>query len=49
MNLYNKLKQIGESCATKVDLPVQAGCCGMAGDLGFYYPDLIKQQQLKKP
>ena len=42
MNLYNKLKQIGEACATKVDLPVQAGCCGMAGDRGFYYPDLIK-------
>lgn len=42
MNLYNKLKQIGEACATKVDLPVQAGCCGMAGDRGFYYPDLTK-------
>ena len=42
MNLYNKLKQIGEACAAKVDLPVQAGCCGMAGDRGFYYPGLIK-------
>lgn len=41
MNLYNKLKQIGEACAVKVDLPVQAGCCGMAGDRGFYYPGLI--------
>lgn len=42
MNLYNKLKQIGEACAAKVDLPVQAGCCGMAGDRGFYHPGLIK-------
>ncbi len=41
MGLYNKLKQIGEACATKVDLPLQAGCCGMAGDRGFYYPVLI--------
>jgi D-lactate dehydrogenase len=42
MNLYNKLKLIGETCSTKLDLPVNAGCCGMAGDRGFYYPDLIK-------
>ena len=42
MDLYNKLKQIGEACAIKADIPVQAGCCGMAGDRGFYYPGLIK-------
>lgn len=42
MHLYNKLKQIGDACAAKVDLPIQAGCCGMAGDRGFYHPGLIK-------
>ncbi len=42
MNLYNKLKQIGKACAAKVDLPVHTGCCGMAGDRGFYYPGLTK-------
>ncbi|HVZ26341.1 MAG TPA: hypothetical protein VG842_09815, partial [Sediminibacterium sp.] len=24
----------------QADIPVQAGCCGMAGDRGFYYPGL---------
>jgi D-lactate dehydrogenase len=42
MNLYSSLKKIGEACSSKVDLPVQAGCCGMAGDRGFYYPGLIE-------
>jgi D-lactate dehydrogenase len=42
MNLYGKLKLIGEACATKLHLPANAGCCGMAGDRGFYYPGLIE-------
>ena len=42
MNLYSKLQLIGETCATHLHLPANAGCCGMAGDRGFYYPGLIK-------
>ena len=42
MNLYHKLQLIGESCATHLHLPANTGCCGMAGDRGFYYPGLIK-------
>ncbi len=40
MNLLGKLKLIGKACAMQADFPVNAGCCGMAGDRGFYYPGL---------
>jgi D-lactate dehydrogenase len=40
MNLLGKMKKIGKACATQADFPVNAGCCGMAGDRGFYYPGL---------
>lgn len=43
MGLYDKLKQVGEACAVYSSMPIQAGCCGMAGDRGFYYPGLIKE------
>jgi D-lactate dehydrogenase len=40
MNLLGKMKDIGNACAKKADFPISAGCCGMAGDRGFYYPGL---------
>jgi D-lactate dehydrogenase len=40
MNLQAKLVAIGSKCANNVDIPESAGCCGMAGDRGFYFPDL---------
>ena len=40
MNLVEKMRVIGNACATKAEIPVSAGCCGMAGDRGFYYPGL---------
>ncbi len=40
MNLLGKMKTIGNACANEADFPVNAGCCGMAGDRGFYYPEL---------
>jgi D-lactate dehydrogenase len=40
MNLLGKMKIIGKACARHADFPVNAGCCGMAGDRGFYYPGL---------
>jgi D-lactate dehydrogenase len=41
MNLIPKLQMIGKACAKKADIPFLSGCCGMAGDRGFYYPELI--------
>jgi D-lactate dehydrogenase len=40
MNLLPKLERIGKTCAQKTDIPFLSGCCGMAGDRGFYYPQL---------
>jgi D-lactate dehydrogenase len=40
MNLIQKLQNIGDACAQKADIPFLSGCCGMAGDRGFYYPKL---------
>lgn len=40
LGLVGKLKKIGEVCAKQSDIPVFANCCGMAGDRGFYYPQL---------
>ena len=42
MNLMPKLQKIGQSCADIADMPTFAGCCGMAGDRGFYYPKLTE-------
>jgi D-lactate dehydrogenase len=42
MNLEQKFKKIAEACATSVTIPVNSGCCGMAGDRGFFYPELIE-------
>ncbi len=42
MGLQQQLHAIGNACAIKYDIPVQAGCCGMAGDRGFYYPGLTQ-------
>ena len=40
MNLMQKLQSIGNACSHKADIPFLSGCCGMAGDRGFYYPEL---------
>jgi D-lactate dehydrogenase len=41
MGTLGKLKELGAHCAHRVEIPAAAGCCGMAGDRGFYYPGLI--------
>jgi D-lactate dehydrogenase len=41
MASVEKLKRLGEFAARRVTIPASAGCCGMAGDRGFYYPGLI--------
>jgi D-lactate dehydrogenase len=42
MNNIHKLKKIGEHCAREAVIPFLSGCCGMAGDRGFYYPSLTR-------
>jgi D-lactate dehydrogenase len=40
MNLMSKLKMLGDACSNEAVIPFMSGCCGMAGDRGFYYPEL---------
>jgi D-lactate dehydrogenase len=42
MGTMPKLYVIGKACAVQADIPAFAGCCGMAGDRGFYYPQLTQ-------
>jgi D-lactate dehydrogenase len=42
MNNMQKLKKIGEHCSHEAVVPFNSGCCGMAGDRGFYYPSLTQ-------
>jgi len=41
MGLYKKLEELGSRTVEEPVIPFTAGCCGMAGDRGFYYPGLI--------
>ncbi len=40
MNLNEKFIRIAETCAERVIVPDNVGCCGFAGDRGFTYPEL---------
>ncbi len=42
MGLLPKIQKIGRFCAEKAHIPTFSGCCGMAGDRGFYYPKLTE-------
>jgi D-lactate dehydrogenase len=42
MGLMPKIQKIGKACAEHADIPTFTGCCGMAGDRGFYYPKLTE-------
>ena len=42
MGSLANLQVIGNACAKESKIPVFSGCCGMAGDRGFYYPQLTK-------
>ena len=35
-----KLEGIASACSDGVLIPIQAGCCGFAGDRGFLFPEL---------
>lgn len=38
----HKLMAIAKACAKEIEVPVYAGCCGMAGDRGMLVPALTK-------
>ncbi len=40
MGMYKKLVQLGTLTVEEAVIPFSSGCCGMAGDRGFYYPGL---------
>jgi D-lactate dehydrogenase len=40
MGLEDKLFLLASCFADKVDVPLMTGCCGMAGDRGFLFPEL---------
>jgi len=40
MNTYGKFIAVARHFAAGVTVPVHAGCCGMAGDRGFLFPEL---------
>ena len=42
MGIEAKFLSIANHLAEHVDVPILAGCCGMAGDRGFFFPELTK-------
>lgn len=42
MGLENAFSVVAGHYAHKVTVPVHAGCCGMAGDRGFLFPELTR-------
>jgi D-lactate dehydrogenase len=37
-----KLEAIARACSEEVTIPLDAGCCGFAGDRGFLFPELTQ-------
>jgi D-lactate dehydrogenase len=46
LNLVPKLEGIARACSEKVVVPLNAGCCGFAGDRGFLFPELTEAATL---
>jgi len=42
IGIEDKFLKIAKQLALEVDVPMRAGCCGMAGDRGFMFPELTK-------
>jgi D-lactate dehydrogenase len=40
MGLERKFVALASHFSEKADVPIQSGCCGMAGDRGFIFPEL---------
>jgi D-lactate dehydrogenase len=46
MGLENKFRKVAYLFANEVIVPVHSGCCGMAGDRGFIFPELTSSATL---
>jgi len=46
MGLESKFVKIAKQLAQEVTVPLHAGCCGMAGDRGFLFPELTRSATL---
>ena len=42
MGIGSKLEGIARACSEQVIVPLEAGCCGFAGDRGFLFPELTQ-------
>jgi D-lactate dehydrogenase len=42
MNTADKLVSVARHFSKTVTVPLQTGCCGMAGDRGFLFPELTE-------
>ena len=42
MGIGGKLEAIARTCSEEVTVPLDAGCCGFAGDRGFLFPELTR-------
>ncbi len=42
MGITAKLEAIASACSEQVTIPLEAGCCGFAGDRGFLFPELTQ-------
>lgn len=42
MKSQDKFIRLAKQLAENVDVPINAGCCGMAGDRGFLFPELTR-------
>jgi D-lactate dehydrogenase len=42
MGIGAKLEAIAHACSEQVTIPLDAGCCGFAGDRGFLFPELTQ-------
>ena len=42
MGIAAKLEAIARACSEQVTIPLDAGCCGFAGDRGFLFPELTQ-------
>ena len=48
LNLSKSMQQTAALCSENVHVPAYAGCCGMAGDRGFIFPELTQAASAKE-
>ncbi len=48
LNLSKPMLATAAMCSEKVHVPAYSGCCGMAGDRGFIFPELTESASAKE-